>query len=61
MNGESAASLMTWRLSAEAAIRNALEQLDSYRKMQLAEDPAPGRDLLALAEAVGATQRTHVS
>jgi len=54
-NGESAISLMTWRRSAEAAIQNALEQLEGYRRI------GPGvprpvtadvSDLLALSRAV---------
>ena len=43
-NGESALSLMTWRISAESAVKNALDQLHSYRVMEqatLGRDSAP--------------------
>jgi len=54
-NGESAISLMTWRRSAEAAIHNALEQLEGYRRIGPAASkavPAEVSGLLALSQAL---------
>jgi hypothetical protein len=60
-NGETAASLMTWRLSSETAIRNALDQLQQYRSINEAE-AAGSNSLLALRDAVrNATDRAALS
>jgi len=60
-NGESAVSLMTWRRSAEAAIQNALEQLEGYRRIGPGVTqaiPNHASDLMALSRAVE-TPRLH--
>ena len=57
-NGEYAMSLMTWRLSAENAVKAALDQLQTYRQFaqhepELVATLPPASELLALAHGVG--------
>jgi len=58
-NGEAAVSLMTWRKSAESAIQSALDQLESYRRLNPGSSHlAPAGDLLALANGIGPAHDT---
>lgn len=59
LNGDSAVSLMSWRLSAEAAIRNALEQLESYRRI-LPIEPSMLPEQLSLFALAQATKAEEV-
>ena len=64
-NGEHAMSLMTWRLSAENAVKTALDQFQAVRQFAQHEPEhiaslPPTNELLALAQVVGSSIGSRV-